>query len=55
MARKSPPRKKAEVVDKALRGMFKKLEARPMPDHIATIVDQLDAVDQAPRKKSSGA
>ena len=51
MARKSPPRKKAEVVDKALRGMFKKLEARPMPDHIATIDDQLDEPEIEPLKK----
>jgi len=54
MARKTPARKKAEVVDTALRGMFKKLEARPIPDHISTIVEQLEAADQQPLKKSSG-
>ena len=54
MARKTPARQKAEAVDKALRGMFKKLEARPIPEHISTIVDQLDGLDQQPLKKSSG-
>lgn len=54
MAPKTPAQKKAAVVDKALRGMFKKLEARPIPDHISTIVEQLEAADQTPLKKSSG-
>jgi hypothetical protein len=54
MARKAPPRNKAEVVDQALRGMFKKLQSRPVPEHISTIVDQLEAADQPPLKKRSG-
>jgi hypothetical protein len=54
MAPKTPRQKKAAAVDKALRGMFKKLEARPVPEHISTIVDQLEAGDQTPLKKTSG-
>jgi hypothetical protein len=45
--------KKAVALDQALRGMFRKLEARPVPDHISGIVDQLEATAQPePRRKS---
>jgi hypothetical protein len=54
MVRKTPVQKKADAVDKALRGMFRRLEAKPVPDHIATIVDQLEAAENQPLKKSSG-
>ena len=56
MAPKTPRSKRAATLDKALRGMFKKLEARPVPEHITTIVDQLEAADHdKPRKKSGSA
>lgn len=43
---------KKTALDKALRGLFGKLQARPLPDRMMSIVDQLDAADQAPLKKS---
>ena len=54
MTPKKPAQPRASAVDKALRGMFKRLEARPVPDHISTIVDQLEAAEQEPAKKKSG-
>jgi hypothetical protein len=41
---------KAAVLQRALRGMFRKLESRPAPDHILAVVDQLEAA-QKPAKK----
>jgi hypothetical protein len=43
---------KAAVLGSALKGMFKKFERRPIPDHIRTVVDQLDAAEVEPLKKS---
>lgn len=55
MAPKAPAReKRATALDNALRGMFKKLEARPVPDHISTIVDQLDAAEDDKSRKKVG-
>ncbi|MDB5494319.1 MAG: hypothetical protein JWP86_1656 [Phenylobacterium sp.] len=45
-------RAKKTALDKALRGLFGKLQARPLPDRMMSVVDQLDAADQAPLKKS---
>jgi len=53
MAPKTPTQTKVSTVDKALRGMFRRLEARPAPDHIMSIVDQLEAAEQQPVKKKS--
>jgi hypothetical protein len=41
---------KAAALQRGLRGMFRKLEGRPVPDHIQTVVDQLDAADQPVKK-----
>ena len=38
-------RAKKTALDKALRGMFGKLQARPTPERLTSIVDQLDAVE----------
>jgi len=35
-------RKRAAALDAALRGMFKGLEARGVPEHVMRVVDQLD-------------
>lgn len=35
-------REKAAALDKALRGMFRALETRPLPDRLRSVVDQLD-------------
>lgn len=40
--RKASKAAKIEALESALRGMFKKLERRPLPDHISSIVDQLE-------------
>jgi hypothetical protein len=45
-------RAKKSALDKALRGLFGKLQARPLPDRMISIVDQLDEADGAPLKKS---
>jgi hypothetical protein len=51
MARKADQdASKAAALGKALRGMFKKLENRPAPDHILTVVDRLEAADQPVKK-----
>lgn len=53
MAKKSATdRAKKTALDKALRGMFGKLQNRPVPDRLRSIVDQLDTADQPPLKKS---
>jgi hypothetical protein len=54
MARKKASKaEKVKALEKALSGMFKKLERRPAPDHIMSIVDQLDEAAKPPLKKSS--
>jgi len=51
MATKSASdRAKKTALEKALRGLFGKLQARPVPDRLMSIVDQLE--DQAPLKKT---
>jgi hypothetical protein len=45
-------RAKKTALDKALRGLFGKLQARPAPDRVMSIVDQLDASNPGPLKKS---
>ncbi|MDE2486300.1 MAG: hypothetical protein KGO51_02790 [Alphaproteobacteria bacterium] len=53
MASKSQSdRAKKNALDKALRGMFGKLQARPVPDRLVSIVDQLDAATTPPLKKT---
>ena len=41
------------ALDKALRGLFGKLQARPTPERLMSVVDQLDAADR-PRVKKAG-
>lgn len=38
------------ALDEALRGMFRKLEARPLPDHLRSVVDQLAEGEAKTRK-----
>jgi len=33
---------KAHIVDRPLRGLFKALEARPVPEHLRRVVDHLE-------------
>jgi len=47
MARVRDPRNKA--IDEALRAMYRAVEARPVPDRLKSVIDQLDAGEsQAP-------
>jgi hypothetical protein len=41
-----------QALDRALRGMFGKLQDRPVSDRLMSIVDQLDAADRSPVKKA---
>ena len=50
MARKSPSEKRRmQALADGLRGMFRALEQRPTPDHLRSVVAQLDD-DNAPPK-----
>lgn len=44
-------RDKASALNKALKGMFKALQSRPVPGRLRSVVDQLDEGDQADVKK----
>lgn len=44
-------RAKKQALDTALRGMFGKLQARPTPDRLMAVVDQLEVADQPPVRK----
>jgi len=51
MARKRSEQDRSAALDKALQGMFRALERRPLPGKITSIVDQLEE-PSAPMKKS---
>jgi hypothetical protein len=53
MARKTAADgEKVSALNKALRGMFKTLQARPVPDRLNSVVDQLDDGETGKLKKS---
>ena len=55
MARKSSAAKrKSQALDDGLRGMFRALEQRPLPDRLNSLVDQLDDAEVPPRKVQLG-
>lgn len=43
-------RRDKAALDKGLKGMFRALEARPLPDRLRSVVDQLD---EGPAKPAS--
>ena len=47
-------RETASALDKALQGMFRALQSRPLPDRLRSVVDQLDEGEAAapPRKRA---
>jgi hypothetical protein len=49
---KKRDRAKKEALDKTLRGVFSRLQQRPTPERLISIVDQLEAQDAAKSKKS---
>jgi len=57
MARKSSAAKrKSQALDDGLRGMFRALEQRPLPDRLTSVFDQLDEAEApaTPLKASGG-
>ena len=48
-------REKASALENALKGMFRSLQSRPMPDRLRSVVDQLDEGEPAaPKKRKRG-
>jgi len=47
-------RKKVEALKAGLRALFRRLESRPVPDRLRSVVDQLDEGDQAAETKKTG-
>ena len=52
MAKTTAEREKAKILGKTLKGMFKALETRPVPDRLRSVVDQLDEGAPAPTRKA---
>lgn len=50
MARKPAAQANADALDKALRGLFRMLEQRPVPGRLMSIVDQLEEAVEPLRK-----
>jgi hypothetical protein len=48
-------RTKKAALDKALRGLFGRLKNRPVSDRLMSLVDELEAADQPPVKKTKSA
>jgi hypothetical protein len=42
------------ALNRALKAMFNRLRARPVPDRLMSVVEQLDAAPAAERKKAGG-
>jgi hypothetical protein len=55
MTRKHAADDRLSALNKALRGMFKSLQARPVPGNIRSVVDQLDDGGDKQLKKSGQA
>ena len=49
---KATDRAKVSALERALGAMFARLQARPIPDRLMSIVDQLDAPDQSASRKA---
>jgi hypothetical protein len=45
---------KGKALDDDLRGMFRALEQRPLPDRLRSLVDQLDEGEASPQRKAKG-
>ena len=53
MARKSPSEKRRmQALADGLRGMFRALEQRPTPDHLTSVVEQLEGSEAPPNPKA---
>ena len=47
-------RVKTAALNKALKAMFNRLRARPVPDRLMSVVEQLEAAPPTERKKAGG-
>jgi len=55
MARKSlTEKRKTLALGDGLRGMFRALEKRPVPERLVAVVEQLDESDAPPGRKAKG-
>jgi len=55
MARKSlTEKRKTLALGNGLRGMFRALEKRPVPEKLAAVVDQLEEGEATPNRKAKG-
>ena len=54
VAKSSVEAGKAKALDKGLRGMFRALVQRAVPDGLRSVVDQLDEGDPPPPRKVKG-
>jgi hypothetical protein len=54
MAGKPDERDRKTALGRALRAMFRRLEDRPVPERLKSVVDQLETPEPAPRKRSGG-
>jgi hypothetical protein len=54
MARKSVDTGRGKALGDSLRGMFRALEQRPLPDRLRSVVDQLDEGEASPQRKAKG-
>jgi hypothetical protein len=53
MVRRSLPETgKLKVLDEGLRGLFRSLEQRALPDRLLVVVDQLDQIDAPARRRA---
>jgi hypothetical protein len=53
MGRKSENAERRAALDASLKGLFRALSRRPVPDHLLDTVDQLDP-PAAPRRRARG-
>jgi len=53
-AKSSAQAGKAKALDKGLRGMFRALQQRAVPDRLRSVVDQLDEGDAPQPRKAKG-
>ena len=53
MARKSlTEKRKTQALGDGLRGMFRALEQRPVPEELVSVMDQLDEAEARPGRKA---
>lgn len=54
MTRKSPEIRQVQALDSGLRGLFRALKQRPVPDRLLSVVDEVYGDAAAPRMARRG-